>query len=162
LYWIPRSLPFLNIGASVYDPVFSCAPFTAFQAGIGKRMLARLTDITEARRQVAQDLRARLSSNDGVNFIEQRPDAEPVYLRLPMLVGVGRPVREAPVLGMVRSYPAPINAIKALQPHLVKGTEKFPGAEILASRILTLPTHRFVSLKDRDRIAAALAGKGAL
>ena len=152
LYWLPRSLPFLNLGASVYDPVFPCAPFTSFQAGIARRMLARLQEITAGRRRVARDLCTRLSRTPGVAIIAAGTNEEPVYPRLPVLVSAGRSVREVPELGVVRSYPTPLTSIPALRPHLRNCPDVFAGAEHLADRILTLPTHRFVTGYDLKRI----------
>jgi dTDP-4-amino-4,6-dideoxygalactose transaminase len=156
LYWLPRSLPFLNIGASVYNPDFTRSPFTPFQAGIAGRMLLRLPEITRTRRTSARMLRECLSGCKG--FFLPRPvmGTEPVYLRFPLLIDGSGPVREAPELGMVRSYPEPLNRIRELHTHLVNGADPFPGAHRLADRLVTLPTHQFVTGRDRERMVAAL------
>ncbi len=156
LYWLPRSLPFLRIGASLYDPRFSREPFTPFQAGIARRMLARLPEVTAGRRGVARDLLQRLSGIPGVQSAGSAIHGESVCLRLPVMISQGRPVTENPLLGVVRSYPAPLCAIAPLLPHLVDGSGRYPGAELLAGRLLTLPTHQFVTPGDRTRIVAFL------
>lgn len=155
LYWLPRSLPFLRIGASVYDPRFVTGPLTPFQAGIARRMLLRLPELTEGRRMIARDLSARLAGHPGCIPVGSAAAGEPVYLRLPVLVPDGRPSEEYPELGIVRSYPAPLSAIPGLGPHLVAGSRRYPGAERLAERLVTLPTHQYVTDQDRARIVAS-------
>jgi perosamine synthetase len=155
LYWFPRLLPFLRLGASVYEPRFPQECFTPFQAGIARRMLARLPHVTTGRRQVARDLMQRLAGINGLTL--PMSAEEPVYLRLPFLVPSGLPVQESPLLGVVRSYPAPLSTIDALRPHLVDGDGSYPGAERLAGRLLTLPTHQFLTANDRKRLVASFS-----
>ena len=156
LYWLPRSLPFLRIGASVYDPRFHRDTFTPFQAGIARRMLARLSDVTAGRREVARDLLRQLSHLQDISPAGRGAYGEPVYLRLPVMVAPGLPLVEMPLLGVVRSYPAPLCAIDSLRPHLVDRSGRYPGAEQLAGRLLTLPTHQFVTADDRKRIVQSI------
>lgn len=153
-YWFPRSMPALNIGASIYNPDFPLAPLTPFQAGIAGRMLARLPEITRARRNLARLYRECLGGCAGISPPRPVTATDPVYLRFPLLMDGEAPLQEAPELGIVRSYPEPLNRIEALYPHLVNGEELFPGARRLADRLLTLPTHRFVTRRDRESIAA--------
>ncbi len=155
LYWLPRSLPFLRIGASVYDPTFPRNSFTPFQAGIARRMLSRLPEVTAGRRRVARELITRLSGTQGVSPVAAMQE-EPVYLRLPVLLSSDRKLREERGLGIVRSYPSSLAAIPELRPHLVDGADGYPGAESLARTLLTLPTHQFITDNDRTRIVASL------
>ena len=157
LYWLPRSLPFLRIGASCFDPVFSTSPFTTFQAGIARRMLARLPAITAGRRDVADCLSHLLEGAPHAATPLPVFGSAPVYLRLPVIMGEGEEVREAPLLGVVRSYPAPLDALPALQPYLHGAPGSFPGARHLAERLLTAPTHQFVDDRERCLIAEHLA-----
>ena len=159
LYWLPRSLPFLRIGASVYDPRFPREPFTPFQAGIARRMLARLPEVTAGRREVARDLLRQLSPLHDVSPVGSVAYGQPVYLRLPVTITSGLPLVETPRLGVVRSYPAPLCSIDQLHPHLVDHPGRYPGAEQLAGRLLTLPTHQFVTPADRKRIVKSIGSR---
>jgi dTDP-4-amino-4,6-dideoxygalactose transaminase len=152
LYWLPRSLPFLNIGASVFDPVLPVAPFTPFQAGLARRMLARLPAITAGRRDVAGWLGTRLGELRTLILPRPVTGAEAVYLRFPVIVAEGESVTEAPELGIVRSYPASLDALPGLQAHSNRGGGPYPGAQLLAGQVLTVPTHQFVTDRDRRRI----------
>lgn len=148
LYWFPRSLPFLNIGVSVFDPAFPIAQFTAFQAGIARRMLTRLPEITTGRRQVSARFLASLAGVPGILIPRPVPGVVPVHLRLPVIRTDSLPLREAPEWGVVRSYPSTLAAIPALSSHTVPASQRFPGAEFLAERLLTVPTHEFVTEQD--------------
>jgi dTDP-4-amino-4,6-dideoxygalactose transaminase len=54
------------------------------------------------------------------------------------------------------AYPLCLADLPALQRHLVHGTQRFDGARRVAGRILTLPTHPFVTPSDIEAICAAL------
>lgn len=154
MYWIPRSIPALRLGASIFDPAFPERGLTSFQAGLGVRMLNRLTALNDCRTRVADELLRRLP---GCRVPRPVPGAEPVYLRLPLLNG--RSCCEAPELGVVPAYPTTLDRIPELKPYLGRKAE-YPGAERLADAMLTLPTHGFVSSRDVHAITSTLLAAG--
>jgi len=143
-YWLPRSIPALNIGASHFNPDFAVQRFTAFQAGIAQRMLKRLDQINAERKRVADRLIRLLSGINAVVLPQVVAGAEPVFLRLPV---IGSSTEEAPALGVVRSFPAAVQRIPGIEPYLATRRD-FPGANLLAERVLTLPTHCYVTDAD--------------
>ena len=143
-YWLPKSIPSLNIGASVFDPDFPLQDFTAFQAGIARRMLARLDNINNKRRRVAERFIKLFSGNTAIKLPQTVPDGEPVFLRFPVM---NLNAQETDELGIVKSYPETIGNIRGIEPFLASRQE-FPGAKVLAERIITLPTHLYVTDKD--------------
>lgn len=143
-YWLPSSIPALHIGASHFNPDFVVQRFTAFQAGIAQRMLDRLGQINAERRGVAARLTHLFSGNRAVEMLRPIIGAEPVYLRFPVISSV--PL-EFPKQGVVRSYPAAVHRIPGIKPHLATNCD-FPGADLLAERILTFPTHCYVTDAD--------------
>jgi len=149
VYWVPQRLPFLHIGASVFNPCFGKQRLTPFQAGIGRKMLGRLEEINRKRKATAAALRGRL---EGIcHFVTQLDGAEPVYLRLPVFIaGAGK--EEYPELGVFRSYPLPLGKIPELRQHLAIPEQQQPVAQTLAKVIMTLPTHEFVNESDIDAI----------
>ena len=155
VYWLPQRLPFLHIGASIFSPEFERKRLLPFQAGIGSMMLRRLVEINKRRKAWAKILQERLEKSRGI-FIQPVAGAEPVYLRLPVLYGAGAP-GERPDLGIVRSYPLPLDEVPGLQPHLVSPL-RYPVAKELAEGILTLPTHEFVTNRDIEAIREAAEG----
>jgi hypothetical protein len=56
-------------------------------------------------------------------------------------------------------YPTSVNRIAAIQERF-RG-RSFPVAEAIAERLLTLPTHGYVSSRDRSRIRDLLLGDAA-
>jgi len=154
-YWLPAALPFLNIGASVFDPEFPVSGMDAFRAGLTGSVLKRLNSLNAGRRNMAASLLASLERLDGIRTIRPMPEADPVFLRLPVLpesgAWPGGQVPEKAALGVVRSYPLALQEITTLKPHLA-ASETCPVAAMLAKNLLTLPTHAYV----RDDDVAAL------
>lgn len=153
LYGVPARLPFLNIGASFFEPEFGLQRFTSFQAVIGRRMLSRLKAINQARREKARLLTEGLARL--VQFPRVLVGAEPVYLRLPVIPGRAG-LKAVPALGIVHSYPAALNEIEELAPHLVND-RSFPTAKLLAAGLVTLPTHGLTTGSDLKNISAVMA-----
>ena len=117
-------------------------------------MLRRLSEINKSRKAWAEILQDRLRKPGSI-FIQPVAGAEPVYLRLPFLYGAGAP-GERPDLGIVRSYPLPLDEVLGLQPHLVSPL-RYPAAKELAEGLLTLPTHEFLTDKDIETIREHMA-----
>ncbi len=158
-YWLPASLPFLNIGASVFDPVFPVESLDFWRAGLAVSVLERLDALNADRRTVAASLLSKLDKLDGVRTIRPLAGAEPIFLRLPVLPKNGAwPRGKVPVIpemGIVRSYPLALQDIAPLKPHFA-GSESCPVSALLASSLLTLPTHSFVKDADLTVMACAL------
>lgn len=146
-YWLPASLPFLGIGASVFDPVFRLQGLDALRTGLALSVLERLGGLNAARQRTAVSLCAALRDVPGLCFVQPTPGTSPVYLRLPILPISGVWPRDfgprARALGVVRSYPLPLHRIPELAPFLVS-TGDYPAAAMLAANLMTLPTHGHV------------------
>lgn len=161
VYRLPASLPWLHVGASIFDPDFPVTGLDGFRAGLAVRVLDRLEHVTAGRRAVAGRLLAALADAPGIRAV--RSVSEPVYLRLPLLPDADWPDGRAPVcpaLGVVRSYPLPVHLIAAVAPHL-DASRSYPGAEFLARNLITAPTHAFVRAGDVAAMAHLFQGRGA-
>lgn len=139
LYWIPAGLPWLRLGESHFAPDIDVAGLTAFQAALGRRMLARLPHINARRKAVAAQWRACLNG-DGVVPVAPLPHSGPVWLRVPVL-GQAEALRE---FGIVRGYPQSLDRLEDLKPYR-RGNGEYPGAALLADKLMTLPTHCYVT-----------------
>jgi hypothetical protein len=62
---------------------------------------------------------------------------------------------ENPELGVIRSYPLPVQLIQGIGPFLSLKLE-FPGAGLLADRLVTLPTNCYVTVGDCELLAKAV------
>ena len=86
----------------------------------------------------------------------------PVFLRFPLLLQDSahrqtalRLLDEAG-LGASASYPRALLDVPELQPFLAPGVEDTPGARQIAERLLTLPTHAYVTDGDVGRMVEIL------
>ena len=92
-------------------------------------------------------------------FPEDRPGAAP-NLRLPVLMPTAQHKEALCVtarqngLGISDLYPAPISKISAIASMF--GSRRYPGAEALSARLVTLPLHQFVTETDVDRICSVV------
>jgi dTDP-4-amino-4,6-dideoxygalactose transaminase len=142
---------------------FGLRPLTAGQAVVGLTLLARLDAINRARRLRAELYRAALTAMPGVCVPAPGP-TDPlsqgaIYVRLPLLLA-----SETQRDRLHRAlWAAGIGAGRMYQKTLaeffpVYAETAYPGAEAVARRLLTLPTHHYVTGPDIERTLAILAG----
>ncbi len=160
-YAVPARLPFLKLGANVFDPDFRIARLSNENAEVGRRAFLSLDPYNEIRIRNARLLNDNLCHNESLRI--PKPDAagQSVYLRFPIVF----PEKEARRrvfwilsrrrLGASRSYPTPLNEIPGFRRYLC-AEEDYPGAKFVADRILTLPTHPYVNEDDIQRIVSRI------
>jgi dTDP-4-amino-4,6-dideoxygalactose transaminase len=161
LYWIPNSLPQLQLGKTVFTTEFPVEQPSRALAALGRTMIRRLDDFTEARVANAGRLLARIGSIPGMRTISPVPGSRPVYLRLPVLLpdhaardrALG--ALQAAGIGATGSYPASLVDVPEVGDALA-GAADAPGGREVADRILTLPTHAFVGRRDLETAAGVL------
>ncbi|MCP9455358.1 MAG: DegT/DnrJ/EryC1/StrS aminotransferase family protein [Nitrospira sp.] len=161
-YWIPNALPFLGLGTTVYRTDYPLARYDTWMAPLGHRLLTRLDVIGARRRAAADGYMKRLPWSAKLRSVQPRAGTVPAYLRFPVLVApelrskVLEALRHAGI-GATTSYPSAIQDIPQLQGVLTPEDRQLSGGRDLAQRILTLPTHGYVTESDQDRIAVVLA-----
>lgn len=133
---------------------FARRGLTGAQALVGLALLERLEAANGRRREQARLLIERLQVLDFLHLPRPGSSAEPIYLRLPVLVA-DESHRErlyhalwAADIGAGRMYRRPLSNIF---PRLAQ--EPYPGAGFVARHLLTLPTHHYLSREDVERIA---------
>ena len=167
IYWLPSQLPQLELGLTRFDTTYPLGRIDPGLAALAEVMLGRLSAVTAARQGNAAALRDRLVGASAVTPIQPVPQSSPVYLRFPLLADSATHRDEvlarlrAGGLGATASYPAALVDVPDLQPLLPAGVPATPQARDVAARILTLPTHPFVSARDLDAMAAVLRGEAA-
>jgi dTDP-4-amino-4,6-dideoxygalactose transaminase len=156
VYWIPNALPFLGLGRTEYSTAFGvdrCAPVVAALAHV---MMARLDEFVDQRRTNATYLRSRLSTVPGIGLVSGSLHGQPSYTRFPLLVQ--DPARRAPLvaalaavgIGASMSYPSSLLEIAELRRDGAILPSGCPGGQCVAERIVTLPTHPYVTARDLD------------
>ena len=154
-YRLPASLPWLNLGASIFDPDFPQDAFTCFQAGLAAHALGTLEGVNAQRAAKAALYRERIKDLPGVKGVEEQPATLPVHARFPLLPQEqGKSLTrltesgQARELGISPGFPSALDDIPALGPHRAHPGREYPGARFLAANLITLPTHDLVREKD--------------
>lgn len=152
-WWLATRVRLHRLGNQEASWGFAISGLTPSQAGAGTMLLNRLDTINRRRRHVAEHLIARLSAVEGIHIPAPAPGATPIYLRLPVLVEqasrrewVYRRLWEAGI-GVGKLYR---RALPAIFPGVA--TTSWTGAEQVARRLLTLPTHHHVDMADVETI----------
>ncbi len=153
-YWFPEQLPFLKLGTSEFSTEFDIRSFSRLHAGIGGAVFSQLDRYNQIRCSHAAYLMNQLKIEKEILMPQPLPQSCPAYLRFPVLFKNGE-VRDLVYrllarnkLGVSTTYPTTLRAIPELRPYTVGLADTYPGAEWVASRIMTLPTHPYVSHAD--------------
>lgn len=164
LFWIPRSMPFLRLGETLFEPHFPMLQMSAFQAGLAANWRDRLQTMRDARKA---NVRLWLGIHEAIGnraLCFQGPQALGL-LRFPIRI---HDVEKRKTLlqestnkgaGVASVYPESINRLSELREEI--RAEAFPVAESCAREIVTLPTHRYLTREDvavvRGLLSHALA-----
>lgn len=165
-YWLPNMLPFLGLGTTACRTDYPLAQYDSWMAPMGRRFFARLDAINATRIQNADRLRRDLPWGPHLEPVVCSPRAVPACLRFPVLI---RPqYRDAVVaalcakgIGATASYPTAISDVPELQDHLRSGEREAMRGREVALRIVTLPTHGYVTPQDHEtmvKVVTAVLG----
>lgn len=155
IYWLPKALPFLELGKTHFDPSFPIRRLSSFQAGMAKRWKTAINGLKAAR-----SLNANRIAGCGMPPTGFCRGKIPDLIRYPVLAADSETKRkvlqksERMGLGMSGGYPDSIDGIDELS-NLLDGNT-FPVAKDIAERIVTLPVHPFVNDNDMESIMRLL------
>jgi perosamine synthetase len=148
-------VPFLGLGRTIYPGRIVVRRLSGFQAGLLRHWRRRLSRSNDARRDAVSYFTRTLSLDEG-----GRPSCP--YLRLPIVAPDAQTRRRVCAqaqkrgLGIAVAYPTPINEIPEIASAF--DGQQFPSAAQLSERLLTLPTHHWLSERDKRAIAALCRG----
>ncbi len=160
LYWVPRNLPFLKLGETLFEPHFPILKMSSFQAGLARNWRGKLGKLRDARKKKADRWIAILeaSRNHGSYVLAGE---SPGLLRFPIRLS-DKKNRESLLresarkgMGIMPVYPTSINAIPELRGKIEGGA--FPVAESCASELVTLPTHGFLTEDDITELSRLIS-----
>jgi dTDP-4-amino-4,6-dideoxygalactose transaminase len=129
---------------------------------MGLVMLDRLDALNDGRRAIAARIHEVVTGVPGLSSVRVPSRAYAVYLRYPVLARDAaqrdslRAALVASGIGATGSYPRSIVDIPELAELMLPYRNDCPGGRSVAARILTLPTHAYVSARDIDAIADTL------
>lgn len=159
LYWIPNGIPFLGLGRTEYSTEFPVGGPDRFLAELGVLALGRLDQYVEIRRRNATALISALRPLEQIHAIQPLPGTAPSYLRLPVLME-DRGIRDRALaslhqagIGATASYPRSLADVPELAETMRNQAGEAAGGRLVADRILTLPTHPYVTAADIRTIA---------
>lgn len=164
-YWILDRVPFLGLGLSRFEPDFPVAQLSAYQRRLATELFPLLDSYNRIRRDHAAQLRAGIEGVEGIEVPRPIEGASPVYLRFPILardeahrLHLLRRLTEAGISAST-SYPTSLEDIPGITPYLAADQEPCPGARAIATRILTLPTHPWVTSGDIKQMVTIIRGR---
>lgn len=155
LYWLPKSLPFLKLGETIFDPAFPIRRLSAFQAGLARGWRKRIKSFRRRRAANLERLAGAGIVPAGIPGVG-RPD----LIRAPFLCWDSECKRrtleksEEMGLGIADGYPDSIDGIAELG--YQDDGKGYPGAKEIAERLVTLPVHPFVKERDIEKIVKQL------
>lgn len=144
LYGIPRAVPFLHLGETVYKAPRAPARMSAVSAALLLETIELADGETTLRRRNAEWLRTALAGVPDLQMVEAPAEAVPSYLRLPVLLGDSRRrtvLRRGRPLGITPGYPSLLRDLEPLAARVHNADEDFPGGRRLVDELHTCPTH---------------------
>ncbi|MSN27154.1 MAG: aminotransferase DegT [Geobacter sp.] len=155
MFWLPKSLPFLRLGETIYDPYFKMKKMSPFQAGLAREWKRKLLRFGQVRLGNVQGILIELEKL-GLKPSWGNQRNIPDLIRLPLWIESAA-VREAVLLasekmglGVARTYPTSVEQIPELSSGF--GAQNFPVASECAEKLVTLPIHPHVNCTNRVKI----------
>lgn len=157
LFWLPRAIPFLRLGETIFDPDFPLRRLSGLQAGLARHWQAKLEVFQAVRRSAVQQWLGRLP----IGFLSANAANPLPLLRFPTLLASAEAARQVLAagsrdgLGLAPAYPDAVHRLPGLAAQFAG--QDFLSAEDVARRLVTLPVHGYVATKDRAKIFALLS-----
>ena len=156
LYSLPASVPKLRLGEMVYHPAHEPSSLSHAAAVLVRDALANDDAEASLRRRNAGVMVVGAERRRGIQPVGVIAGGESGYLRAAVRNGLGRPID--PRLGMASGYPLTLMEQAELRPQLCIGEREHSGARELRRTLVTLPTHRFLSVRERELLARWVRG----
>jgi dTDP-4-amino-4,6-dideoxygalactose transaminase len=163
LFWFPKTLPFLKLGETFYDPCFPMRKMTPFQAGLSRRWREKLEEFQAHRAENSLEWNSIPDTGFKTYHLPQEGNLAS-YIRYPVRFSDDRQradlleESDRVGLGIMPTYPDAINGIAELR-ETFHG-QNFPEAKKVVRELVTLPVHPFLSQRDRHKIITLLSQIG--
>lgn len=149
LFWIPAGIPSLKIGETLFYSDFPIKRMSGSASGLMWNWRKRLALSNHVRRSNSAFFAKRLGMREAA-------DGSVPFLRFPVLTNsrtqkdwlMSRP--EARELGLSGMYPKGIDSVVEIKSLL--GGRICPAARDVADRLVTIPTHDFLTDDDKEKI----------
>lgn len=156
IFWLPKMLPFLKLGETLFEPDFSILKLSGFQAGLLKNWRKKLNWLQIEREKRVNQYNKKITSDDQIVVLTEHNKEEKLFcIRYPLIVN-SKDLRDKLLeeserrgLGLSIAYPDTINSIKEIS---VPKDLSDSNARFLVDHILTLPCHPLVTRRDIEKI----------
>jgi hypothetical protein len=152
-YAVPRALPWLQLGETVYHDPVAPGPMTRAASACLATTRAPAALEAAARRATAAELVEAIGAGSRVRPIRPLAEGSPGYLRLPLRLAqgiAGFPEPEAATrLGLAPSYRSLLPGIPQVRQWVDDAGDAWPGGEELVRTLCTAPTHSLLTRADR-------------
>jgi perosamine synthetase len=162
LFWIPNSLSFLKLGVTEFDPNFEIRRVSGLSLALLSKLSRGLPELNRRRALNAQAIARLFEETRRFSIPTALPGTQPLYTRFPVLADdqvtrdrALRALRQVGI-GATAFYPSAICDIPEMAPHMAAQSFHKAGAEQIAQRMLTLPTHAYLKESDLQRIGSVL------
>lgn len=156
IFWLPKMLPFLKLGETLFEPDFQLLKLNGFQAGLLKNWQKKLKWLSNQRALRVALYTEKLQSLKQIKLLTNLWKNENLScIRYPIMVKDEK-TRNRLIfqsnkrgLGLSTAYPDTINSIKEIN---VPADQSFTNARYLVDHVVTLPCHPLVTKRDIDKI----------
>jgi dTDP-4-amino-4,6-dideoxygalactose transaminase len=159
LYWLPASLPFLNLGKTKYEDNIVIEKYSRTVAPLALKQIQRSIKITKKRSENGNWYKNSIKETKDIKKVYEPENSEPVYLRYPVKISKRNKrnyvLNKTKRYGVTMSYPMSLNKLEEIEKHTVNPGD-YRGAEKISEEIITLPTHVFINDRIRNTIVDVL------
>ncbi len=158
MYGLPKALPFLRLGETIYEENFSLNKFSSFQRKLARNWRERLKTHQKARIENIKFWQDRLP-NTLLRACREYTNSS--MIRLPLLAGSHQErnclegLSGQAGLGIMPGYPTLIHKIPEIAHEF--SAQQYPHANYICERLFTIPVHELVTDEDKKQIASLLA-----
>jgi dTDP-4-amino-4,6-dideoxygalactose transaminase len=148
LYWLPASLPFLNLGKTRFEEEIEILKYSRLVAPLALKQILRSNEIKKKRIKNGIWYQNSIKENTNIKKIKEKDNTNPVYLRYP--VKIKNKDNKIDILdrakryGVTMSYPKSLNKLEEIQKYVVN-PGVYRGAEEVSDQLITLPTHLYIN-----------------
>ncbi len=163
IYWLLAYAPFISLGETVYKTLTDLAGLPAWKVSLLAENIARYYQQPRlAQSQLIERLSGMLAAESHNTALVDLPAAcglptEEIMLRYPLLLPDANSKQQcytsfsAAGLGASRLYPAVLPDIPGVAKH-IENITTYPHAADFCARLLTLPVHSHVSIRDANNM----------
>ncbi|MCJ8502105.1 DegT/DnrJ/EryC1/StrS family aminotransferase [Desulfatitalea alkaliphila] len=156
-YWLPEMLP-LGLGETIFEPGFPIKNISETTERMASKGLPVLDTLNAHRLRLANLYSNRIDKQYRMSATEVLTSA----IRYPVMLPIKTLTKSLKRLGVRRMYPNSIPTEKSIRPYLKIGAHATPGADEIADKLYTLPTHMAIDDTLSDEIATEINNAVAL